>query len=362
MSFRMKTRTALKDLLEQQGEGAVRVIRETLSEGELAPEDFSLKETWLACTEYESRKRRGTFLRDVTEAVTSDMFPKITGELINAKVIEGYNVEGLVGDQLATTLPSNAKKETIAGVDAVESPEEIAEGGEYNESDMGEIYVTSENKKYGRILSITEEMIYFDKTGEVLRRAQKIGQKARLYREKLILRAVQDLDGTAYRPSDVATAVYSSDNGNLATSNLLGDTGLQTVNKLLHEQTDSEGDPIVLSPNNAICLVPVDLAVTATELARSSRVPEGTENAINYWRGKFEVLTSPYVTAESDTTWYYGSFKDAFAWLEVWPLQTFGQKPNSDNMFRRDLKAVLKVRFYGSCACLDPKYVVKSTA
>lgn len=363
MSFREKTKTALKDLIEAQGpEGTVDVIKEALESKELKPENFSIREIWEACEPGKS----------VEEAVSSDMFPQITGELINARVIEGYNMPGLIGDKLATTVPSRLKNETIVGFDAVDTPEEVQEGGEYLDADIGEKYVTATNTKYGRMISITEEGIYFDRTGQLLNRAMKIGQKAALYREKLIVEGVQDINSNIFKPGGTPAAIFRTAVAydaagtklqiNSASSNPFGEAGIEEFLKLTHKMLDENDDPVMINPDNMVLIVPQQLWVEAKQMQNSTLVPEGMENAVNVFKGMFDPVTSYYVTHQSDTTWYVGDFKQDFWWLEVWPLQVMSARPGHEAEFRRDVKSMHKVRFFGTCVAVDYRHVYKFTA
>ena len=224
-------------------------------------------------------------------------------------------------------------------------------------------YVTSTNVKYGRLLTISEESVYFDQTGEILRRAARFGEKAKIYKERLIINGIQDVAGfRCWAPNGIQTDFWSALNSNCNVSNPLGDAGLTIAHTAFHNAVDSEGDPVLISPNNAVCLVPIGLWTRANELARSPKIPEGVSNAINTYKGTFTPLTSPFITAQSVDTWYFGDFKKSFAWLSVWPLQTFRQKPDSDYQFKRDISQVYKVRMFGSLSALDKNYVQKSTA
>jgi len=360
--FRDKVGTALKDLIEQAGNaGAVQVIREAFAEGKLKPEDFSLREIWEAC--------EGG--RSVQEAVTSDLFPKITGELINAKVVAAYEAAPIIGNKLVTEVPSKLKTETVTGFESIDTPDEVPEGAPYAEAEFGEKYVTIDNKKYGRIVSITEEMIHFDQTGQVLARAQRIGEKAALYKEKLILEKVQDVNSDAFKPNGVATALYrtsesSLDDGttlriNSKSSTPFGESGMEDAWKLMQKMEDENGDPIFINPMNLTVLVPADLWVPAQQLAKSTQTPESAENAINVFAGTFTPLTSYYITKQSATTWYVGDFKQDFWWLTVWPLQTLAAKPGSTAEFEKDIKARFKVRFFGGCGAIDYRHSFKFT-
>ena len=358
MSFRNKTGEALKNVIESHGEdGAIEIIEAAIASKKLRPEDFSIKEIWEACT-------GGA---NVQEAVASSSFPKVTGALINAKIIAAYDGVRTIGDKLVQTIGSNMQIETFAGFSDVETPEEVGEGDEYKDSSLSEKYVTAQNKKYGRMISITEETIFFDKTGQIMNRAMRIGQKAAQYKERLILRGVMDLDTLVYRPSGVPTAFYSAGNRNLITSNSFGESGLTAVRVRAASMKDdsigvSDDDYILIDLDNTQVIVPADLEVQAWELANSMLTPEGAENAANFYKGRFQVLTSPYVGAQSATTWYWGDFKQDFAWVEVWPLQVLTQRPGHEDEFKSDIKARVKVRMYGSAAALDVKHSFKSTA
>lgn len=356
--FRDKTGTAMRDLVESKGVlGAVMVVRETLKSKKLVPEDYSLREIWEACEPG----------RSVEEAVSSDAFPKITGELINAKVIGAYDATEMLGDQLCTTMPSRLKIDTIAGFTDAEAPKKIPEGHEYDDSTVTEKYVTIHNDKFGRKISITEEMLFFDQTGQILVRAARIGQKAAQYKERSILRGVQDLDSNVHRPSGVATALYSTGNKNLNATNPLSEGGLEVSRSaLINTKDDSEhitdNDFILISQADVVCLTPTTLDVEAWQLANSTLTPESAENAANFFKNRFKPLSSPYLDQANTTTWYYGDFKQQFMWTEVWPLTVITAPINHPDAFNRDVKSVHKVRAYGGIGSVDYKYVQKNTA
>lgn len=358
--FRNRTGTALKEVLESHGEdGAVRIVRETLESGQMQPEDYSIKEIWDACTKGAS----------VTEAVASTSFPKLTGELINSTLISAYDGAATIGDDLITTVSSNVEIETFAGITAAETPIEVGEGQEYSDSSITEKYVTARSRKFGRLLSLTEETLYFDKTGQIIDRAREIGTQAAQYKEMQIVQgAIDQLSGASvYNPSSVGTAVYSTTNGNLKSSNAFSEGGLEAVQRLAHiMKNDSLGDDedsyILINLENTVLLVPQELELEAWQMANSILIPEGSENAMNFYKGKFKVRSSPYLTADSATTWYWGDFKKNYRWVEVWPLQTFTQPPTHEDAFKSDIKTRFKVRYFGTPTFLDVKYVFKSTA
>jgi len=362
MSFRDKTSAALRDVFESNGEeGTVQIVRETLEKKELAPEDYSIQEIWHAF----ERNPDGS-IRGYHEAVSTSIFPKITGELINSKLIEAYSTVPTIGGQITTVMSSNMEVDTIAGFDASEGPEPVEQGASYNDSGMGEKSVTIPHQKYGRLISVTEEMVFFDKTGQILMRAQGIGEQAAQEKEKQIVEGVQDINSDVFRPSGVAAAFYrTAVSGirriNSRASTPFGEEGLLQTNKLMHAMTDENGNYITVNPGRLILLAPYDLWVQAIQMQKSTLVPESGENAINIWKGSFTPLTSPWITAQSDTTWYLGDFKRDFVWSEIWPLQTFSLPLGGEDGFRKDIKSLFKVRFYGQVGAIDDKRCFKLT-
>jgi hypothetical protein len=353
MSFRNRTGVALKDLVEQAGEKeALRIIKENLENDKVPASSYSLKEIY--------------------EAVSSDMFPQITGELINSEVIKGYAIPNLIGDMLCRTVQAQHETERYVGFTASERPKEVLQGAEYESSDLGEKYVTVTHNKFGRLIDVTEEAIMFDQTSQILTRARGVGQKAGLWREQLIVEGVQDVVSLTpkrriFNPSGTGVALYRTSPSGVRPQNSRGSTpfgeeGLKQANKLFHSMTDENGDFINAGILLSQLLFPYDLWVEVMQMAKSTLVPEGTENAVNIWKGTYEPLTSPYVTRQNTTTWYLGNFKEQFVWSQIWPLQTFQMKPGNETEFRRDVKFTFKVRLYGGIGAVDDHYVLKFTA
>ena len=57
MSFRNRTGTALRDLIESKGDReAADIVVQAIESGKLAPEDFSIKELWEACERWSCKR------------------------------------------------------------------------------------------------------------------------------------------------------------------------------------------------------------------------------------------------------------------------------------------------------------------
>jgi hypothetical protein len=101
--------------------------------------------------------------------VTTDLFPAITGEVINAKTIESYRVVEDHTNDFCTVVPSKLIQEKFASYTAGKTPDKVLQGAPYNEAEFEEKYFEGlPSEKYGKIISVTKEMIHFDKTRQVM--------------------------------------------------------------------------------------------------------------------------------------------------------------------------------------------------
>jgi hypothetical protein len=300
-------------------------------------------------------------VKDMYEALHSTVFPKAVGALIHKYVIDAYDITPTIGDQLVTTVPSNKKTETIVGFTAAETPELVPEGTPYQDSSIGEKYVTIDNNKYGRTISITEETVMFDQTGQIINRCQDIGEKAALFREKQIIEAVCDLGTTSkYKPSGTAASFYSSTNGNtVSVTTPTSASALASVKDLMDSQTDSEGDPILINRAGLIWLVPAGMEVAAWTQMNSQQVTGSGNNDPNYWSGTYKILSSPFCSTSTEA--YIGDFKRDWWWTQVYPLQVMRHVKPSEANFSRDVIAQFKVRYYGGVGAVDYRHCYQMT-
>ena len=401
----------LASLIESHGpEGFYRQVCSLLNDGQLTVDDFSYRQLAEACgvlsqmdtlrDSLHTASHDGSpeapphaLLRESAPGVGTSLFRVVTGELIGRKVIEGYEDEsGFIGDQLVTVLPSRLRGQKLAGFRALAGPTEVAEGQPYEESDFAEKYVTTAEAKQGRILSINEELIQFDQTGEINRRAMGLGHQLRLERERTIVRAVVDGEwatGTAvYRPAGQAAELYADDGqhrnligpGNTTSPDFAETLPLadaEAIDRALHyratqvrdDRTDGQPRPIV-APARQL-LVPEAQRSRATAIVQASEVVRTTDTMqtrlANPLRGRLDVLASPFLDELAEEAgspvaaadWFLGDFRRQFLWTEIWPVQTFLQRADSAAAFDRDVVLRVKARYFGGVSAVDTAYVTK---
>ncbi|MBX3450388.1 MAG: hypothetical protein KF777_12545 [Planctomycetaceae bacterium] len=386
-------------LIESLGaEGFYRKVCQLLNEGELKVDDVSYYELAEACGVLPELRRLRSWtpestavpalLQESNPGVGTNLFQVVTGELIARKVIEGYEDDaGFIGDKLVTVMSSRVRGAKIAGYRALSGPTDVAEGHPYEESTFGEKWVSTEETKQGRILSINEELIGFDQTGEINRRAMALGFYLRQERERTIVRAVTDADATTgkfvYRPNGAGTALYATSG---AHRNWIGagnttSPGFATaiplvdwtdIDAALHyratevkdDRVDGTQRPIV-APARQL-LVPERLRGVARSVIHSTEITVTNDaqetRFANPVQGLLEVLSSPFVDeqgGQAANDWYVGDFRRQFVWSEIWPVQTFLQKAESESAFDRDVVLRVKVRYYGGVSAVDTAFVTK---
>lgn len=386
-------------LIESLGaEGFYHKICTLLNERKLAVDDFSYYELAEACGVLpELRRLRGfsptesriqDLLAESNPGVGTNLFQVVTGELIGRKVIEGYEDDsGFIGDKLVAVMPSRLRNQRIAGFKALAGPAEVHEGHPYEESTFEDKFVATAESKQGRILSINEELIAFDQTGEINRRAAALGFYLRQERERTIVRAVTDAEAGAgnyvYRPNGSGETLYATDgsNRNWVGSGNTTSTGYATAVPLVdwtdveevlsYRATEVKDDRIdgtarpIVAPAKQI-LVPENLRGTARSIVHSTEVSvTSSDNQMTFAnpvRDVAEVLSSPFIDeqgGEALNDWYIGDFRRQFVWTEIWPVQTFLQRSDGEAAFERDVVLRVKVRYYGGVSAVDTVFVTK---
>ena len=389
----------LRELVESLGpEKFYHKACELLNEKKLSTDDFSYYELAEACgvlsglrrTQeiFSGEKPAAVLLRESNPGVSTHLFQVMTGELIGRKVIEGYeSTEGFIGDRLVTVVPSSVRSQKLSGFRALAGPTEVAEGHPYEESTFEEKYVTTSEAKQGRILSINEELIAFDQTGEINRRAMALGYYLRQERERTIVRGVTDAEAGngnyVYRPKGTGVTLYKTDGSNRnwvgvgnttssafnAAIPLVDWTDIEEV--LHYRATEVKDDRIdgtsrpVIAPAKFV-LVPEALRGTARSIVNATEVTnitaEGEMQMANPFGGMLQVLSSPFIDeqgGEAANDWYLGDFARQFVWTEIWPVQTFLQRSESEAAFERDVVLRVKARYYGGISAVDTAFVTK---
>jgi hypothetical protein len=351
-------------------------LQSLLKEGKVKPEEISIREMFDVFCNPEGKLDMATASSArIAEAITSTGFPTVTKALLHPKVIEAYELA--MGDisTLVTELPVSRPEEKIAGFNAPEGLEKVGEGMPYEESVLTEKYVMLKSSKFGRIISLTREMILFDQTGQILQRARQIGEMAGYHRAQYILEKATSVactatgesannslfwDGTA-RTMFANTHTFDSSsyaNDNLITTALSTD-GISEAMYKLKKMKNQQGQYVNLGTPITL-LIPPELEKTARKLLESEGDPDTADRSTNIHRGSFRILSHPLLSDTDTNDWFFGNFARQTYWGWIWPIETSEQTSTSEKAFENDIVSRYKVSYYGGCNTFDYKYVLKS--
>lgn len=378
------TMTRRQKLHEAASKDADYLIR-ALQEGQVKPHELSLTQLFERLVEGgrelvdEWRHYRENSTISLHESgVQSTAFTNITGQIMVNTVMQAYQNEQFIGDQLCRTMPTRLRHgERIPGLSQIgNEAEAIGEGKPYPLVGFGEDWIeTPAAVKRGMICAITREALADDLTGQILERARQVGEWIGYNREIRILQTALGITSSYKRKNNSIVATYGDNSGdhdwdNLAASNALVDwTDVEAAELLFDGMLDpNTGTPIVVNPNTIV--VPTALKHTARRVlsateTRSGDITTGTgmQTVSVNPLDNYNVVTSRLVktVTSSDSTWFLGDFPGAFAYMEVSPITTVQAPSNSHDEFHRDVVFQYKTSEWGAPAVLEPRKVVKCT-
>jgi hypothetical protein len=370
-------------------------LKEAVSRRQLSLQGASFKHLFLECFgagEFAHAVATGSInwqqLSEAAGATSTATFANISGQIVYDMVLQQYQSPEFVATGLIPERQSNIKgMEKIAGITNLGDETSIVEEGkDYPLVGPSEnwIYVVEPDKK-GCIVPLTLEAILYDRTGQLVETAGKVGYMYGLQLEKAAIDCVIDENVTAHRyrwmeKGQIAT--YGDSSGthnwdNLAASNALENyTDIEAAWLLLRNMTDPfTGEPILFPPTHLI--VPHRLEWTARQLLTASTIrrtipgfatsanpvqDEGAQNPVSSLG--LNLVSTPFIEARqaTKTSWYMGAIAKAFRRNVHLPMDVLQAPPQNSDEFDRDIAMKFKVRGKMGFATVEPRCVVKSTA
>lgn len=363
---------------------------EALEEGTLKPADFSLRDTFESMvTDRDGevighevvrrfdprRSESGINLVEAGDVVNTSAFSNITGQIVYTTIKQAFENPAFLWPQLCTTVQTQLSGEKIPGLGEIGDKAGIVDEAEaYPTVGFGEDWIeTPQTVKRGMIVPVTKEAIFFDRTGLVLDRANKVGEWLGVNKEKRVIDiAVGAVNNYKWRGTAYDTYQQSTPWINYHSDPLVDYTDIEAAELLWDAMTDPwTGEPILLSPERVL-LIPSALAMTAGRILNSTQVVlvgnanGGTTYTDTYSPNPLQkgitVLTSPMVKARTSSAakWFYGQPKKAFSYMENWGIQTQQATSNSEPEFTQDIVARYKVSERGVACVVEPRYMIYS--
>jgi hypothetical protein len=227
----------------------------------------------------------------------------ILSNVANKTMLAAYQAVPSVASMIAAETDVNDFKEVtryrLTGVGVFEK---VGPDGELKSAELREDAFSNRIETYGRMITLTRQMMINDDLGAFLQIPRIIGRMSALKREEALFELLLANQGS----------FFSVGNKNFLSgaSTALSIDSLSQAEQSFLDQTDSEGKPILLAAKTL--LVPTSLKVRAQQLMTETRINEFTSNAKpanNPHAGKFTPVATPYLNAQgiaggSALAWY----------------------------------------------------------
>jgi len=202
-------------------------------------------------------------------------FPIILGDVIRTRLLDGYNA-------YPNTFQLIAMRNTVTNFKEIraarfgENPElrKVNEHGEFPRGSMVEGVESYKIATYGRIVSVTRQMLINDDLGALARVPARWGRQV----AKLEGDIVWNMIVNNVEMSSDNTALFHADHGNLGTGLAIDVAGLKAGRMSFRKQTDIDGNRIDLAPK--YLFVTTDDEVDAQQLLQSTTTPTKTSDVV----------------------------------------------------------------------------------
>jgi hypothetical protein len=263
-------------------------------------QDMSFQQLFVECAKLEGVPVPRTFSNETIRAGFSTVsLPGILNNVANKKLLKAFEAQPIVATRLCSEGELNDFKESERyRLTDVGDLEPIAADGELKHGGLKEEKATNQVQTFGKVFSLTREMIYNDDLNAFMKVPEGMGARAarkidQLFFARLLANPLQGDGKTLFH--------VDHKNWRDGVDTALGADSLTLAIQMFMDQTDADGQPINVNPK--FLLVPTALKMTARELLNSvSFFATGSANKIRIPTYNaladedVEVVTSPYLS------------------------------------------------------------------
>jgi hypothetical protein len=319
---------------------------------------------------------------EVAEAVSSSAFPIVTTQITHAITIEPYDIRMNQVMELVTEGDAvMTDTEVVRGMTAIGGVRRRLETEAYDETDFGEKKVSISKSDFGRIISLTMEDIFNDRTGDIQDKANTIGEDAGIHQERMIMETLECLPRTSFGESTARAFVYEGTaitqgqfyasthatildrqvNANTASGGI-SETGLSAGFLNFASLVNERGVAIIVRPE--YILVHTSNELKMANILMTERVVGSANNDTGQFgprgRVQLKLLVTPFLASTAGLS-YMGAPKRSLLWLWVQRPQTVTMGANTDMAFRRQILWQARFNYYGGLGHRDYRYIQRIT-
>lgn len=285
-------------------EKQVKVHEHKLSDGTLVIErsDGSTFKIYEGSSPKKATLRETVTTRDILnrvtlrEAATTSEFPDQLREDFRWILLSAY--EAIADSMFPIFFRVNSTKqtETYAGINKLKKTPGIRreDAPFFVLGTTPKSSVTITNVWRGGIVEVTQDMIMFDKSGEIVRLATELGESVKYERFQLLTDVLTTAANTTAQSATVT----------------LTPTNLETMLTTYLTQSDTASSKILAMVANTL-VVPANLQWTARRILESAGIPGSADNDVNVLKGILNLVVNPLLDANSTTRFYIGKANNA---------------------------------------------------
>jgi len=379
----------LKSVMEQHGKQAtLQCLSDAIAEKKFDPaRDWSLRrlaEAFHGPNWVEELKTKRVM--EGPEAVSASALTAISGQLMLSIIKDAYQLQPTIGDKLVTTIGVSNNNLGPEIVGYISSPFDIGSTVQEQETIpatqvTGQYLQLPKIEKFGRLIHLSYESIFADKTAQLVQQAQAVGKWVALSKEYQILNVVLGYVNNYIFNGNAINTYNVSPNANFVnkiTSFSINDwTDINTLEQTVLNQVDPvSGQPIELLDRKQVLVVPQSVyklrTILSSQMVRSgpfaaSGDPIGTYAQNPLQAGEYELLSSIYVQkvlsdngmSYSDAANFvlFGNIQRAFMYREARPLEVTSLPVPNTFSFENDVVMSVRALFMGSCGVYEPRCV-----
>jgi len=321
---------------------------------------------------------------DPTAFLNINTFSATVGGLIEAKILDPFENNAFIGDELFETIPTSKNGEKMIGTHgfgATDGDGTRDPGMPHGRAQFGERWVsTPALTEKALACEVTQEAVFYDLTNEVLQQANGVGEILAYGREKTMLDLFcggtnsYNYGGTAYDTYQTATPWI-----NTHTNPLQDYSDIDNAIALFEDMTDPETsreivvlpDTIVHMPRNASLWHRTLNSTETREVSNTSTTTLSTPPpsvSSSYKLLSSTILRNRIIAslgeskADAQEYWFIGQPTKCFKWMEAWPVRVTPASPNEFVMLDRGLVAAYFANYRGVGAVVEPRYMVRNIA
>jgi HK97 family phage prohead protease len=313
----------------------------------------SLSRTGKSASRWFGGEARGPEL--IKRAMSTSDFPLILAGALHASVRSGYETEPSSHRAWVRAAPvADFRDQNRPILGSAPQLEKVLEGAEYTDGALDEDSTSYKVEKFGRIVTLTWEVLVNDNLQAFLRIQPALGQAARR-KEADIVYALFAQNGGAGPAMQDGTNLFHANHTNLVTAGAFDAALLGAGRTLLRKQTALGGGYLSLVPR--FLLVPPEREIAAEALLANATRRVTVEKTTPEWIANLELVVEPRL---ANTAAFLAADSAQIDTVELGLLEENMSGPviEQEEEFRRDV-ARWKVKHVAGAKALDWRGLVK---